>query len=173
MARPEIKYAEFEHERRFLVRNPPDLSNCPFADIEDRYLEAGRLRLRKVNHNDGRIQYKFCKKYESVTHRAIPIVNIYLAEDEHSALAQLPAHPLSKRRHFLELEEGRFGIDQFKGPLEGLWLAETERASETALNSIEIPEWIAAEVTDRTEFQGAHLAKITASDLQLLLTNNS
>ena len=97
MTKSDIKYAEYE--RRFLVTEPPDVSECRYVDIEDRYLDAGRLRLRKVLSQTGETQYKLCKKYKPQSVDVTPIVNIYLDVEEYQLMLALPARPLSKRRY--------------------------------------------------------------------------
>ena len=44
------KYAHIERERRFLVDpgKRPDLAGLSFVEIEDRYLDGTRLRLRRM-----------------------------------------------------------------------------------------------------------------------------
>ena len=162
---PDIKYALYEFERRFLMRQPPDLSAYRYADIEDRYLISSRLRLRKVSHADGSIQYKLCKKYVPQSDTVTPLVNIYLDEGEYDLLAVLPGLSLTKRRHYLETEHGPFAIDQFQGNLTGLYLSEAERDSKEALETMELPEWVEREVTHLPEYQGINLASASFSDL--------
>jgi len=125
------KYAQFERERRFLVdrARQPDLAGLPFVEIEDRYLDGTRLRLRRMcDGATGAVVLKLTKKYESEDVRARPIVTAYLAEGEYQALAMLPARRLFKRRYKIETGRGVFGIDIFQGALEGLVLAEIESA---------------------------------------------
>jgi hypothetical protein len=45
------KYACIERERRFWLKEPPDLDACPVRRITDKYLHYSRLRLRKVEDN--------------------------------------------------------------------------------------------------------------------------
>ena len=73
------KYARWEHERRCLV--PAD-GPRPWEDgsgwvIRDRYLEAGRLRLRAITEPaTGRRTFKLCKKFGSDATFSQPIVNV-------------------------------------------------------------------------------------------------
>src|SRR4051812_2939775 len=100
---PDIpKYALLELERRFLVREEllPDLSALPCKVVEDRYLDAGRMRLRKITpKGGGAVIYKLCKKYGMTGACAEPITNIYLTEAEYVSVRCLPGRDLMKRRY--------------------------------------------------------------------------
>jgi hypothetical protein len=160
------KYAILENERRFLVREPPDLSGAETWRIEDLYVEGGRLRLRAMAPlADGEPVYKLCKKYGSDDPVSGPIVNIYLSADEHARLADLPGQRLVKLRHKL----APFAIDVFEGPLAGLVLAEVEMDSAEAVRAAAPPAWAAAEVTGEPFFTGAYLAGLTAPELKAQL----
>lgn len=161
------KYALYEHERRFLVR----AGDCPELPrrgrlIEDLYLDAGSLRLRMVtDETTGEREFKFCKKYPSADPVSGPIVNIYLTELEHEALARLPGAWLRKRRRRVE----GFSVDQFQGPLEGLLLCEAEAASREAVLALAFPAWAREEVTEDPFFTGGNLCRVSAAELRARL----
>jgi hypothetical protein len=160
------KYALLENERRFLVHALPDLAGARVRLIEDRYLDAGRLRLRRVTHFDGHPpEHKLCKKYGSPDPASGPIVNIYLTAEEHAALAVLPGRRLRKRRHTVEHGGGGFSVDVFEGALQGLVICEAEAASPEAIRALRFPPWAGREVTDDPFFSGGHLAGVTAEAL--------
>ena len=166
------KYAVFEHERRFLVLDPPDLGAPPARLIEDVYLDCGRLRLRRVTHYDGSAtQLKLCKKYGGADPVSGPIVNVYLSPDEYAALAMLPGRPLRKRRHRVAHADRSFGLDVFEGHLAGLMLVEAEATSAEAIRSVAFPSWAALEVTADPFFTGGQLARIGAAELQQRLAH--
>ncbi|OJY76373.1 hypothetical protein [Rhizobium sp. 60-20] len=94
------KYAQLEHERRFLIAVSPDLSDLPFRLIEDLYISATRMRLRAIIHSCGQqVEFKLCKKYPMENLFSGAIVNVYLTEAEYAVLAQLPGKRIRKRRH--------------------------------------------------------------------------
>jgi hypothetical protein len=160
------KYALLENERRFLVLRPPALAGTRPRLIEDLYLDAGPLRLRRVTHADGApTEHKLCKKYGSGDPASGPIVNIYLTAEEHAALAVLPGKPLRKRRHTLEHGGRPFSVDVFEGPLAGLVMCEAEAATPDAVRALAFPPWATREVTDDPFFSGGHLATLTAEAL--------
>lgn len=167
---PSPKYALLENERRFLAPNPPDLSAAPVRLIEDRYLE-GRLRLRRITHADGQApEFKLCKKYGSDDPVSAPIVNIYLTEAEHAALASLPGWPLAKRRYRVVHEGQPFSVDVFEGALAGLVLCEKEAGSAAAIRNVAFPPWATLEVTADTFFTGGNLCRTTAEALRARLS---
>ena len=160
------KYALLENERRFLVREPPELAGTRVRLIEDRYLDVGRLRLRRITHFDGRpSEHKLCKKYGSADPASEPITNIYLTAEEHAAFAVLPGRPLRKRRHTVAHGGRAFSVDVFEGPLGGLVICEAEAPTPAAVRSLQFPPWAAREVTDDPFFAGGNLSTITADEL--------
>jgi CYTH domain-containing protein len=165
------KYALRENERRFLV-SPDD---CPPLGpsarlITDLYLDAGRLRLRMVmDEATGEREFKLCKKYPGSDPVSGAIVNIYLTEVEHEALARLPGAWLRKRRHRVD----GFVVDRFLGPLEGLILCEAEAESRELVLKIQFPAWAGREVTDDPFFTGGSLSRAAASDLKARLAVNA
>ncbi|HEV7309616.1 hypothetical protein [Ensifer sp.] len=165
------KYAALENERRFLVERCPDLSKRDYRTIEDLYVTGSRLRARAIRYIDGRPPaFKFCKKYPSESAISAPIVNIYLTAEEYGLLSQLPGKTLSKRRYRLDFGGILCGIDVFEGELSGLVLSEIEAASAEALMALAPPPWSGLEVTDDAFFRGAHLAGLSAAELQVKLS---
>lgn len=149
------KYARLEHERRFLVSDPPDLSGAPVRVIEDLYIDGGRLRLRAVSDlAGGERVYKLCKKYGAPAGEAEPITNLYLTAEEHATLARLPGARLRKRRYAVD----GVSLDVFEGALDGLMIAEAEAQSAEAIAARVFPAWCGREITGETRYSGAVLA---------------
>lgn len=166
------KYAQIEHERRFLIEAVPDLSDLPFRLIEDLYISATRMRLRAITRSDGQqVEFKLCKKYPTENPFAGAIVNVYLTEAEYAVLAPMPGKRLCKRRHRLEFGGTAFAVDIFEDELAGLILGEVEAASAEDLQSIPTPGWLGQEVTADPFFGGANLAHINGSDLKAKLSS--
>lgn len=76
------KYARIEYERRFLVDPSFDWQRTvkPYSKLlEDRYLDCGRLRVRRLEDSDtGRVAFKLTKKFESDSVLAQPVVSVWL-----------------------------------------------------------------------------------------------
>jgi CYTH domain-containing protein len=155
MASQAGKYARYELERKFLLDHAPEGLE-PETTIYDRYITGTRLRLRRVEHPDGRLEYKLNQK-ESPSppnYGVMTITSIYLTAEEYEVLCVLPAAELRKRRHHL----GRYSIDVFEGGLAGLILAETEFASEEEMHAHVPPDFVGREVSDDVRYTGGELA---------------
>ena len=154
------KYAHTEIERRWLV-DPVTAGTLSAVDpmrITDRYISNTRLRLREM-HFAGETVWKLTKKYECADPLVRPIVTAYLTACEHDVFARLPALVLEKQRFRVEHEGHDFSLDQFAGPLDGLWLAEIEMAAEPALRALNNPSWTVRDITRDGRYQGATLAR--------------
>jgi CYTH domain-containing protein len=157
------KYARLENERRFLV--DPDsgwrLHVKPYSKLfQDRYLDGGRLRLRRLQDSDtGRVAFKLTKKYASESSFSQPIVSVQLSLAEYEALAGLPGRNLTKTRHYDEYEGCLFSIDVFQGGLAGLILCETEAETPQALQEMRFPPYARWEVTEESLFTGGSLCR--------------
>jgi hypothetical protein len=168
------KYALLENERRFLVPAPPDLIGARVRRIEDLYLDAGRLRLRRITHFDGHPpDYKLCKKYGSADPVSGPITNLYLSAEEYAVLADLPGRSLAKRRYTLAHAGRAFSVDVFEGPLAGLVMCEAEAATPEAIRALAFPPWATREVTDDPFFSGGQLSRLTAAELAARLAESA
>jgi CYTH domain-containing protein len=151
------KYARYELERRFLVRELLDELG-EGQRTTDRYVLGTRLRLRLQETVTGERFYKLSKKeiVEPPDCARMTITTIYLSEAEYEALAGLPALELAKTRYRLELDGRTWAIDVFN---DGLVLAEVPFETLEELRApLELPDWIEREVSDDERFSGGALA---------------
>lgn len=150
------KYAHVERERRWLVdpARRPDPGGCPSVLIEDRYITATRLRLRRMTGDDGAVVLKLTKKYDAADPLARPIVTAYLDAAEYDLFAILPAAPVTKRRYAVN----GYSLDCFEGALAGLELVEIEWPDDAGLRGLPPPPWTIREVSDEPLYQGGALA---------------
>jgi len=169
MANSIPKYARPEYERRFLVRDIPDLSVTAFRLIEDLYIDGTRLRLRKITRRDGDTQHKLCKKYPGEGDGPLAIVNIYLTSQEYDLLSTLAGKGVRKKRY--DMVASALGMDVFEGHLAGLVLCEFEAESLAALDTFVPPPWIGRDVSDDPFFSGGHLASVDAAQLATKLSS--
>lgn len=156
------KYAQIEIEWRMLVRAEllPDLRDLPCKYIEDRYLDAGRLRLRKITSGGAtESTFKLCKKYGKTGAYEEPIVNIYLTSEEYDSLRHLPGSDIVKHRYSYEFQGRHFSIDEHVGALAGLYLCEYEATSAAVLDNIIFPPFAIENVTADDRYFGANLAR--------------
>jgi CYTH domain-containing protein len=164
------KYARVEYERRFLVDPSFDWQRTakPFSKLfEDRYLDCGRLRVRRLEDSDtGLVAFKLTKKFESDSMFAQPVASVWLSVAECEALRSLPGRDLSKRRYYDECGGLVFSIDVFQGKLEGLVLCETESESMDELRAARFPEYARWEVTEDRFFTGGSLCRTEWSEVE-------
>ena len=153
------KYSRPEYERRFhvIAERLAPLDPAIARLIEDRYIDGGRLRLRRMSGGGVETVHKFCKKYGGAA-PGEPIVNIYLSAAEYAVLATLPGSDLVKRRFLLDVAGTMFGVDVFERLHAGLMLCEVEAESQAALDHIALPLWVGEEITGDPDFTGAALA---------------
>lgn len=166
-----LKYARIEEERRFLVKVlPNDLDlDAEYMWIIDRYLTGTRLRLRRMESEDGSKKiYKFGQKYRSA---GLPpyqtvMTNIYLDENEYESLSVLGGATLIKRRYPYEHAGYNYSLDIYSGHLEGLKLAEIEAVAGQQITLLSTPEFALREVTNDPFFYGGNLAELSTVDFQ-------
>jgi CYTH domain-containing protein len=157
------KYARAEIERRFLLAAVPDGEVLRTVDIEDRYLDGTRLRLRRQAQRGGPVVLKLTQKVPrpGADGEQGSISTIYISEAEHALLATLPAARLRKAR----LSIAPYGVDVFAGPLEGLVLAEAEFDSVQAARALRPAPFCLAEVTADPRFTGGSLARAARAEV--------
>ena len=161
------RYAHPEREQRWLLDEVPDGVD-PWAEITDRYLDGTSLRVRRVEGVDG-VVHKLTQKVRPVPNdpSVVHLTTMYLPSGEVAALDGLPGCELRKTRHQLEVDGRVYAIDQFRGALAGLVLAETELAAHE--ERLPAPPFARCEVTDDDRFAGGSLARLDAAGLAELL----
>jgi hypothetical protein len=86
----------------------------------DRYLHAGRLRVRRITHYDGPAsEYKLCEAYGLPEPVSEPTVDVYLTAKEHAVFV-LPGRPVRKRRHAVRHDGRACGVGNFEDASAGL-----------------------------------------------------
>jgi CYTH domain-containing protein len=154
------RYARTEIERRFLLAGVPDPAEVvKVVDMDDRYLDETRLRLRRQVQREGPAVFKLTQKVPHPGRHGQQgaITTIYLSEAEHAALATLPGALLHKSR----LSIAPYGVDVFGAPLEGLVLAEAEFGSLTDAEAFQPAAFCHAEVSHDHRFTGGALVRAT------------
>jgi CYTH domain-containing protein len=139
--------------------------------IEDRYVDGTRLRLRTVREAGKAPVHKLGQKIRFAPGDASALAHttLYLDEAENALLSALPAVTLTKTRHVIPLsDELDVAVDVLSGALSGLTVAELD-LGETGLPPEPLPTWLGAEVTAIEEFTGYALACLDAEGLTRLL----
>jgi CYTH domain-containing protein len=159
------KYARTEVERRFLLAGVPDGEEVLVVnEIDDRYLDGTRLRLRRMVQVGGPTTLKLTQKLPEPDGqgRQGALTTLYVSEDEYAALATLPAATLSKTR----LSIAPYGVDVFHGHLEGLHLAEVEFESVQDAAAFLPAAFCHAEVTADRRFTGGELVRAGSAQVR-------
>ncbi|QDV18216.1 hypothetical protein Pan153_28730 [Gimesia panareensis] len=153
------KYSQLEIERRWLVdkRLLPDLALLPVRMITDKYLDSGRLRLRKIAGGD-EVQYKLCKKYGKCSEISEPITNLYLSAEEYELLSVLPGKTLVRQRFTYLFQDVPFSINVVVGK-SAFVIVEREFASEAEADVCEPPPFCTEEVSGRVEYEAVRLVE--------------
>ena len=164
------KYARRERERRFLLRAVPNGRDVRRVLIEDDYLTGTRLRLRRITglgpgDKPGDRIYKLTQKIPAPDGSPGLITTFYLSAAEYEALADLPAETLQKVRTSIP----PYGVDDFRGPLAGLILAEVEFDSDEESAAFRPAIETVAEVTADERFTGGRLVEADADAIRALL----
>ncbi len=154
------KYARMEVERRWLVDPSAvgDLANIPHRLIEDLYVGASRLRLRKITDGSGNAVFKLGKKYGKQSALSEPITSLYLSEGEYRQLAGLPGYAVSKRRYTI----AGGSLDVYQTPNAGCMIFELEFDDEAAAGRFRPPPFVTREITGDPAFSGFALASEAA-----------
>jgi CYTH domain-containing protein len=151
------KYARVEIERRFLLAGVPQGAEILAVDeIDDRYLDGTRVRLRRMAQVGRPTRFKLTQKLPAAGAgaRQGELTTMYLSEAEHAVFARLPGAGLRKSR----LNIAPYGVDVFRGPLEGLFLAEAEFGCIEEAEAHAPAAFCRAEVTTDERFTGGALA---------------
>ena len=163
-----MKYARIETERRFLLARAPDRLPAEYRRIRDWYLEDTRLRLRRIEDPQGNVlALKLGQKYG--TGLSTTMTNLYLTAAEYDLLRTLGGRPIVKRRYAYPQAGLTFSVDVFEDELAGLVLAEIELEDERAAESVTVPDFALADVTEEPFFTGGALAKATTEQLEQAL----
>ena len=157
------KYARVELERRFLLARVPDGEVLRVVDIDDRYLDGTRVRLRRQAERGGETIYKLTQKVPACGPRGEQgtLTTFYLSPEEHDVFAALPGARLRKTR----LSIAPYGVDVFAGALEGLVLAEAEFASAEEAEAFVPAAFCVAELSADSRFTGGSLVRASGDEV--------
>ncbi len=153
------KYSHPEIERRWLVEltRLPSFAGVRRREIEDKYVDGGRLRLRVIREQGVETKVKLGKKYGFVGMEPENVVSIYLDEAEYNTLSLLPGVIARKSRYTLV----GGSIDVYEYPALSHAIFEVEFNSEEAAASFIPPAFAGEEVTRKLNCSGFSLASRT------------
>ena len=148
-----------ETERKFLVLNPPSLEGLKYVDIRQGYVaidsDAGNeVRVRQADN-----QYILTIKSKGDLER-LEVENEISKKDFEELWKVTNGRYLMKRRYYLPFQNWMIEIDQYKGILAGLWVAEIEFDDIKESNLFKMPAWMDREVTFDKRFKNQSLAQL-------------
>lgn len=143
-----------EIERKFTVKELPDLTQYPSARIIQAYLNTDPvIRIRKEGN-----EYYMTYKGKGLLVREE--YNLPLNEESfYHLLPKADGFVIKKTRYKIPYESYTIELDLFEDELSALILAEVEFDSEEEANAFTPPEWFLEDVTMDTRYHNSNLSK--------------
>ncbi len=146
-----------EIERKFLIhQHPLNLEQYPFDHIAQGYVSTSPvIRIRQKNDT-----YLLTCKSKGLMAREE--FEIEISHSEFLALQNKIEHQMIlKERYYIPLKDHlTLELDIFKGPLQGLMMAEVEFPSLEAAEQFKALDWFDKELTQDYRFQNNHLCQL-------------
>ncbi|SHJ11227.1 CYTH domain-containing protein [Pseudobutyrivibrio xylanivorans] len=141
-----------EIERKFLIKELPDLSKYDYVDIEQGYLCTHPVvRIRKKNN-------KYILTYKGSGLMAREEIEAELTKEAYEHLREkIDGHAITKRRYLIPFEPYTIELDVFEGHKKGLNMAEVEFPSVEEANSFVPPEWFGEDVTNDKNYHNSNM----------------
>lgn len=141
-----------EIERKFLVKELPDLSRYEYVDIEQGYLSTSPVvRIRKKND-------KYILTYKGSGLMAREEIEASLTEEAYQHLLEkIDGYPITKRRYMIPFEDYMIELDVFEGHMKGLIMAEVEFASMEDAKGFNPPQWFGEDVTEDRRYHNSNM----------------
>ncbi len=141
-----------EIERKFLIKELPDLSKYEYVDIEQGYLSTSPVvRIRKKNDN-------YILTYKGGGLMAREEIEAALTKEAYEhLLTKIDGHAITKRRYLIPLNPYLIELDVFSGHMKGLIMAEVEFPSIEEANSFIPPLWFGADVTEDRRYHNSNM----------------
>ena len=146
-----------EIERKYLLKELPDLGNFEHHKIEQAYLCTGPVvRVRREDEN-----YYMTYKGSGIMSREE--YNLALTKESYEHLkAKADGNIISKIRYLIPLEGTKLvaEVDVFEEPFAPLILAEVEFESEEAANTFVPPAWFGEDVTFDGRYHNSYMSSM-------------
>lgn len=150
-----------EIEKKYLLKNVPDLTGHEFHKIEQTYLCTNPVvRVRREDEN-------YYMTYKGSGMMSREEYNLPLTAESYGHLKEkADGNIISKTRYLVPLEKENLvaEIDVFDEPFAPLVMAEVEFESEEQANAFEAPEWFGEEVTFDGRYHNSYMSKMKFED---------
>ena len=150
-----------EIEKKFLIKEMPDLSKYKYHEIEQAYINRKpTLRIRKWDD-----EYIFTFKSSVAGNKDLQIskeIEEPLTKEAYEhLLKKADGYPITKTRYIIPLENGLKGeLDIFNGRLEGLVFIEVEFESVKMAEKFIAPKWFGKDVTADKRYRNGNLSTL-------------
>lgn len=143
-----------EIERKFTIKELPDLSNCKYKKFTQAYLNTDPvIRIRREDEN-----YVLTYKGRGLLAREEHNLPLNAESFEH-LLPKADGLVISKTRYLIPYEKYTIELDIFEGDLEPLIMAEVEFESEDEAHAFVPPVWFDKDVTQDNRYHNSNLSK--------------
>lgn len=141
-----------EIERKFLIKELPDLGQYKYVEIEQGYLSTSPVvRIRRKND-------AYILTYKGSGLMAREEIEAALTKEAYEHLLEkIDGYPITKRRYLIPLDPYTIELDVFSGHMEGLVMAEVEFPTEEEANSFTPPEWFGEDVTNDRRYHNSNM----------------
>lgn len=141
-----------EIERKFLIKELPDLSKYEFLEIEQGYLSTNPVvRIRKKND-------KYILTYKGSGLFAREEIEANLTKEAYEHLAtKIDGYLITKKRYLIPLDPYTIELDVFEGHMDGLIMAEVEFPAVEEANSFNPPNWFGEDVTEDKRYHNSNM----------------
>lgn len=142
-----------EIEKKFLIKEIPDLSSYRFHTIEQAYLcTTPVVRIRKEDEN-----YYMTYKSTGFLSREEYNLPLTLESYEH-LLSKADGNIITKKRYLIPYLSHTIELDIFEGAFKGLVLAEVEFNSIEEAKSFQKPDWFSEDVTYDSKYHNSTMS---------------
>jgi CYTH domain-containing protein len=152
-----VKGGTMEIERKYLLKELPDLGNFEHHKIEQAYLCTGPVvRVRREDEN-------YYMTYKGSGMMSREEYNLALTKESYEHLkAKADGNIISKIRYLIPLEGTKLvaEVDVFEEPFAPLILAEVEFESEEAANTFVPPAWFGEDVTFDGRYHNSYMSSM-------------
>ena len=141
-----------EIERKFLIKELPDLSKYDYVEIEQGYLCTHPVvRIRKKNN-------KYILTYKGSGLLAHEEIEAELTEEGYKHLAKkIYGNLITKRRYLIPLDPYTIELDVFSGHMDGLIMAEVEFPTVEEADAFTAPDWFGEDVTNDRRYHNSEM----------------
>ena len=141
-----------EIERKFLIKELPDLSKYEFLEIEQGYLSTNPVvRIRKKND-------KYILTYKGSGLFAREEIEANLTKEAYEHLStKIDGYLITKKRYLIPLDPYTIELDVFEGHMDGLIMAEVEFPSVEEANAFKPPTWFGEDVTEDKRYHNSNM----------------